>query len=185
VTPAPAFLILLFAPYLHSSPPVSFVHSSQTDRVGDKPPAFERLRRVYIHGSMHGLVLQTGFYTVVVGDSNGCVNSTTLYVEITGVEDLFSDKNISIYPNPSSGNFIFEWTTGHIAGYINIHILNTIGEVVFSSEELLSPGNFQTVRKEIELTNVPNGFYFIELSKYSSENITGCLQATRKLMIAK
>src|SRR6185295_14487631 len=47
-------------------------------------------------------VLQTGFYTVMVGDSNGCVNSATTYVLISGVDEV-DNAGISIYPNPSSG----------------------------------------------------------------------------------
>src|SRR5207342_1238576 len=52
-------------------------------------------------------VLQTGFYTVVVSDSNSCKNSTTLYVEITGIDEV-NDGGVSVYPNPSSGSFTVE-----------------------------------------------------------------------------
>jgi hypothetical protein len=36
-------------------------------------------------------ITQTGYYTVVISDSGGCVNSFTLYVEITGIEN-FTDR---------------------------------------------------------------------------------------------
>src|SRR6185436_12468050 len=42
-------------------------------------------------------ILQTGYYTVVIGDSNGCKNSTTVYVLISGVDEMNSDVNLFIY----------------------------------------------------------------------------------------
>src|SRR6185436_15567486 len=52
-------------------------------------------------------VLQSGYYTVIVSDSNGCVNSASIKVIISGIDDM-SDAYVLIYPNPSDGNFIVE-----------------------------------------------------------------------------
>jgi len=112
-------------------------------------------------------ILQTGFYTVVAGDSNGCINSFTEYVLISGIDEMGSNANISIYPNPSSGNFMVEWLNacpafcgGLIAGEVSIDVINTLGQKVFSSVEKIS---FTQFEKEVDLTNVPGGIYFVEI----------------------
>src|SRR4029079_3554217 len=65
-------------------------------------------------------VLQTGYYTVIVGDENGCVNSASQYVLISGTEEVGDDVSFSIYPNPSAGSFMVEWFNGLMAGNISI-----------------------------------------------------------------
>jgi len=50
-------------------------------------------------------VTQTGFYTVLISDENGCISSSSIYIEITGVDEATDNSGISIFPNPSSGKF--------------------------------------------------------------------------------
>src|SRR5206468_367263 len=54
-------------------------------------------------------ISQTGYYSVIVSDSNGCVNSLTVYVIISGIEEVYT-KDILIFPNPSTGKFIVQVT---------------------------------------------------------------------------
>ena len=105
-------------------------------------------------------IMQTGYYTVVVGDSNSCKNSFTVYILISGINDIVSDANISIYPNPSSGNFIVELLNGFIAGEISIDVVNVIGQRVFSSTEKISTAHW---KKQIDLHDIARGVYFIEI----------------------
>jgi len=105
-------------------------------------------------------VLQTGYYTVIVGDTNGCVNSFTEYVLISGIDDVMGDANISVYPNPSSGNFIVEWLNGLMVGEVSIQVVNTLGQKVFSSLQKISAIDF---KKEIDLSGIARGVYFIEI----------------------
>ena len=112
-------------------------------------------------------ILQTGLYTVIVGDSNGCVNSATTYVLISGIDEVNSDVNLSIYPNPSSGNFIVEWLNGPdlvgMVGEISIDVMNMLGQKVFSAEESRSIGTAADLKKEIDLDDIARGVYFIEI----------------------
>ncbi|HYV90569.1 MAG TPA: PKD domain-containing protein [Chitinophagales bacterium] len=102
-------------------------------------------------------VLQSGLYTVIVGDSNNCVNSANQYVLISGIAEL-SDANISIYPNPSDGNFMVELSNGLIAGQVSIDVVNSLGQKVFSIEEKITATD---IKKEIDLSDVARGVYFI------------------------
>jgi PKD repeat protein len=78
------------------------------------------------------MVTQSGLYTVIVSDSNSCVNSATLFVEITGVENVHNNSDFNIYPNPSNGYFIIEWR-GPVNGEpVNIKLTNAIGQIVYS-----------------------------------------------------
>jgi len=108
-------------------------------------------------------ILQTGYYTVIVGDSNDCKNSTALYVLISGVDEVNNDVNLFIYPNPSSGNFLVELLNGFIAGEISIDVVNVIGQQVFSSSESRYIGNSSPFKKEIDLSDIARGVYFIEI----------------------
>ncbi|HYV90594.1 MAG TPA: T9SS type A sorting domain-containing protein [Chitinophagales bacterium] len=112
-------------------------------------------------------ILQTGYYTVVAGDPNGCVNSFTEYVLISGIHDVMSDANISVYPNPSSGSFMVEWlnperigTGGLMAGEVSIDVVNMLGQKVFSFSEKISSANWT---RQFDLSDDTRGIYFIEV----------------------
>jgi len=120
-------------------------------------------------------ITQTGYYTVIVGDSNGCVNSATQYVLIDGINESEDESEIAIYPNPSKGDFIIEWLDGFMAGEISIDVVNTLGQKIFSSTENNSSAPF---KKEIDLKNISAGIYFLEIK---SENIF----LKKKIIISK
>jgi len=129
-------------------------------------------------------VTQTGFYTVYAGDSNGCKNLSTVYVQITGVDEVGGDQNVFISPNPSDGNFMVELfnglASGEMAENISIQVVNELGQEVFSSSEKINgtdwSAGLHSEKKEIDLTNVAGGVYFIGIK---SENIL----VKKKLMI--
>jgi len=93
---------------------------------------------------------QTGLYTVVTGDTNGCVNSASLL--ITGVENLSNDFSVSVFPNPSSGNFTVESLN---VNSLSLDVMNTLGQIV-EKKNILSPVTTFNL-------NVAEGVYFIEI----------------------
>jgi len=121
-----------------------------------------QLNSVDISGSTNQsyTVLQSGLYTVIVGDANGCSNAANQYVLISGVEELNSDANILISPNPSSGNFTVELLNQVSGEEILIEVMNTLGQKVFSSSEKISITDWM---KKIDLSDVADGIYFIEI----------------------
>ncbi len=99
---------------------------------------------------------ETGYYTVIITDENGCVSSTTVFVEVTGVESIEDDFGFFVYPNPSNGNFTLEFSA-NISGVVLIEVIDMLGQKIFASEEKIS----SATKKEIQLTNISNGIYFI------------------------
>jgi PKD repeat protein len=102
---------------------------------------------------------QSGIYSVIISDSNGCTNSTTIDVVFTGIEDFFTDAGLSIYPNPSNGNSIVE-CMNEKDGELQMEIFNAIGQLIFSSTEMISNQHF---RKELYLNDQPSGIYFLAI----------------------
>ncbi|HYV91686.1 MAG TPA: T9SS type A sorting domain-containing protein [Chitinophagales bacterium] len=110
-------------------------------------------------------VTQSGYYTVIISDENGCQNSFGTYVLIEGIDDSFSEENISVLPNPSNGDFEIQCSPVSNLRQLKIDVVNTLGEKVFSSTEQIFSSTFLG---GIHLTNVPDGIYFIRLKSESS-----------------
>lgn len=126
-------------------------------------------------------VMQTGYYTVLIADSHGCVNSATTYILITGTHDITGDESISIYPNPSDGNFIVEFLNGSPLYWgtenISLRVTNALGEEIFSSQQEPSIG-IAVSKTEIDLHDISPEVYFIEIK---SQNIV----LKKKIIITK
>jgi PKD repeat protein len=148
---------------VYSTPPIPTI--TQTDNTLTTSPAMNyqwQFNNVDIPGATNQsyTVTETGFYTVVISDSNGCVNAATLYIATTGMADVLHDSNISIYPNPSAGKFIVECISSETSGEISIRVVNTMGEEVCSIADKITSDNWA---REIDLSNAGNGIYFLEI----------------------
>jgi len=69
----------------------------------------------------------------------------------TGLVNPVSDYNISISPNPSNGRFIIN---SNCSDMYSFDVFNAIGCKIYTSTAL---------SKEINLTNSPNGIYFVKI----------------------
>jgi len=119
-------------------------------------------------------VLQTGFYTVIVRDENECANSATIYIQITGIDEI-NDSNIFIYPNPSNGAFFVKWSNNEMPGAVSVSLVNALGQEVFSSKENISSPDWI---KEFNLSDETPAIYFL---KIKSNNIF----ARKKIVLTK
>jgi hypothetical protein len=119
------------------------------------------------------VALQSGLYTVIISDSLGCVNAANLDVVITGMQEVSSGNQISIFPNPSQGNFIIELDDEKFTGEISISIVNAVGQTI----EVRQLSIQSAEKEEFQFNDVANGIYFIEIK-------SGDTRATEKILIA-
>jgi len=122
--------------------------------------------------NQHYTVSQTNDYYVVVTGGNGCISipSTTIHVEIVGVEDN-DQLNFNIYPNPNNGKFTIQMND-ELIDNANFELFDAMGNLVYS--KVLTNTN----KHDISLKNVAYGIYTVRIT--SSNNST-----TQKLVIQK
>lgn len=105
-----------------------------------------------------------GNYTVMLIASNSC-DADTIFITISisvGIESAVVANDISIYPNPSPGKFSVAYPAAQ-NGIVEIKIYNISGELVSTIKS-------SSVISEIDLTDYPNGAYFLLVE--SAEGIT-------------
>lgn len=102
---------------------------------------------------------KNGTYKLVVTDSKGCKSQETTFVmKALSVGDVQFSKQLSIYPNPSKGQFTIE-TIG-VNENLTVNIRNIIGQTI-QTEKISSSGN---TKKLINLNTASSGVYFVEIS---------------------
>lgn len=102
-------------------------------------------------------VTQTGYYTVLISDENGCVSSATVYVLISGVNEI-EDDHISVYPNPASDQFEIE--VRNISSYA-IELVNAVGQIIFTEKVGNSLGT--VLKREIDVSEFSCGVYLLNI----------------------
>lgn len=112
-----------------------------------------------------GVGTHTLYYTYAGPGSCTGVDSQQVTVDICiGVTET-ENAEVKIYPNPASSALVIEWG----GGKVSLH--NAIGELVV---EKSAAGN----REEIDVSNLPEGIYFLRMEK-AGETIA------RKIIIAR
>ncbi len=102
---------------------------------------------------------QTGFYTVVIGDENGCVNSATVFVEITGIGDTGSEMGVLLYPNLAATEITVAVEDLH-GGNFSIEVWNLMGQRLFTLTEENISRNFSHI---LDFTDRPSGVYLLKI----------------------
>jgi PKD repeat protein len=130
-------------------------------------------------------ILQSGYYTVVISDVNGCNSSETMYVVIEGI-DAPGNIQLSIYPNPSAGSFIVSSPAVCPpfceSGDIKAEVYNTLGQVVFSSIEKIHDQQLSVI---IDPGDTPAGIYFLSLTQPGNKSSTSQTAIIKKLVVIK
>lgn len=88
---------------------------------------------------------------------NGPFTFKTLGKSGVNENELF--RNLSIYPNPSGGEFTLLVNT--TVKQLAIHIYNTLGKEIFNANEINRNGS---IKQMYELSTLPKGVYFISVS---------------------
>ena len=98
-----------------------------------------------------------GFFAVIVTDMNGCVDTSSCYEYVTtGLHEAASfPTNITIFPNPSSGQLTID--LGQIYSEYTVSVKSTSGQVI----ALMKGGFSQEIK--LDISNYASGVYFIEI----------------------
>jgi hypothetical protein len=104
---------------------------------------------------------ENGIYAVVV--NNGVCEKTSNCINISTITsgNIFEFENkIKIYPNPNNGNFYIITNDGNL-NIKTLKIIDFSGKIVFEKTEI------QTNQLNIDISNLPNSIYFLEILEYS------------------
>ncbi|HYV91969.1 MAG TPA: LamG-like jellyroll fold domain-containing protein [Chitinophagales bacterium] len=107
-------------------------------------------------------VLQSGYYTVIVSNENGCVNSFTVYVLISGVDEI-AIEGTSIFPNPAANRINID-LSGIKEPVSFLRITDDAGKVVMERKIVRrTPCEENENQKvKIDVSNFAAGIYFVE-----------------------
>jgi uncharacterized repeat protein (TIGR01451 family) len=83
--------------------------------------------------------------------TNTTVNN---FITTVALNDKIQSPNILIYPNPSTGLF-------NLSATVNVEVYNIIGELISTTNNT----------KTIDLSNEPNGIYFVKLNGITTKKI--------------
>ena len=115
--------------------------------------------------STQGVVSHTynvaGTYTVVLtGTIAGCTSTSTLtiLVGVSSVDQVSLEEGISIYPNPSNGQFTLKIDMND-AQVIDVELYNAIGQIITTKS--INHTNSSVVN--FDVSNQSNGFYFVKI----------------------
>jgi hypothetical protein len=106
-----------------------------------------------------GVIDDIAIYNRVLADSEilGYCNKAPK-IGTTGIENVLSSKNITIYPNPNNGCFNIEGTID--CKGLNIEIVNLLGVVLYRDYII---ANNKEIRHSIKMEDLPNGHYILRL----------------------
>jgi len=114
-------------------------------------------------------------YTVTLTVTNECGTDTftdTVTLSTVGLDDLFLNGDVSVYPNPSKGEFTIDMTVLGSSD-ITVQVENMLGAIVYESR----PGTVQGAHSEnISLGNAPAGMYFVRV-------LAGEQQLVKKIIV--
>lgn len=117
----------------------------------------------------NGIGFNTGTYIVEVYDTLNCYNSDTVNVTFENCNSINNINNdlfvMSIYPNPSKGQFTIKSNNTDIRK-LDMTIMNSTGKLIKRKSITNNSGIFN---ENINLSNYPKGIYFIKLSNGNDE----------------
>ncbi|MCD6066031.1 MAG: Thermitase [Bacteroidetes bacterium] len=108
----------------------------------------------------------TATYIVEGTDANNCTNSDSITVVVNGcvgLKGIDQQEGISVYPNPSNGNFEIHITGP--SGIISLKIVNSIGQVIYQQ-------NLNGSENRVAVKGFSSGIYFVVLQETNGTNMT-------------
>lgn len=151
-----------------TKPIITVVAGTDSLVCSDTAKTYEwRLNGTVIPGATGKVYVSTasGTYTVQVGNAAGCktLSEPFLHAQV-GLENIFANALISVYPNPTNdGRITIDWT-GLPASRVKVVIMDMLGRVVQEKEVEVNT-NQGTV---VDMSENNGGVYFIVLSSAGS-----------------
>jgi len=112
---------------------------------------------IYVTDSV---AFNSDFYVTVTDSITGCAVADTVNVIIDDCSSIseLSGSTVSVYPNPSNGNFTISLT--EVKENVSVQIVDMQGRIIYSQQEGLKVGK----ENLISLNNVERGVYLVTLS---------------------
>lgn len=110
-------------------------------------------------------VSESGVYRVEITDDNTCgAISDGFNVALTDVADggdvTAGHLPVHVFPNPTNGQFTIEADLYEV-GPVHVELVNSIGEVVFTADEMYTGGTFKT---NVHMGTLANGMYNVVIT---------------------
>ena len=105
----------------------------------------------------------TGEYTATISDMNNCVSTAQVYIgEVycdgtVGLEEI-SNSQLNVFPNPLNGSVITIDIDDVMANKMEYSVYDISGKLLQFNSDLVF-----TNRLELDLTDLPNGIYILEM----------------------
>ncbi len=128
---------------------------------------------VDISGATSPLFVATGpgQYAVRITDANGCI-STSANVNITvGIDEVYFDKDISVFPNPASGQFSIQYS-GNKPTQFQLTLFNMMGESIKDEAVIFNSNGVQS----INIHGLSAGVYMLQMQ-------SGSNRITRRIIV--
>jgi hypothetical protein len=103
------------------------------------------------------IICNTGRTAVVVTDT----------CSLTGVNDLFVNNHLDVYPNPNNGEFTVSFNTLNIDNYL-IKVTNTIGQTVYEEKLDHFSGAYSN---KIDISAFTKGVYMLSVSNSRNQTV--------------
>lgn len=91
-------------------------------------------------------------------------SSNCITAEVVGIDKLSNVKSLKLYPNPNTGQCVLEGKVTRAANY-NIQIVNTVGQVVYTTDVATRSGSLY---KSMQV-NLAAGVYLLQLQETSTK----------------
>ncbi len=106
------------------------------------------------------VVTESGSYKVEIFDSLGCsAISDTMHVVLVGLNEGKLINELSIYPNPSKGQFTLKYTLNEVTE-VNINVINVLGQV---TQEIILEGVQSKGKYEMPIEQNGAGVYVLQI----------------------
>lgn len=86
----------------------------------------------------------------------------------TSIPEVTNDISMNLYPNPTNGRVLVQINKKQVTSELHLVITNLVGVKIYDSK-LTASTSFKEIEKEIDLSNVPSGVYFVELNSASEK----------------